>query len=321
MKEIDFMEVGGFKVGQAEDPEGITGITVMLMDKQSPTGLDIRGGGPASRETPLLNPTADCKGLHAVILGGGSAFALDAAGGVMEYLEDRGIGLDVGITKVPLVCQSDIFDLGIGNPKSRPDREMAKKACENASYSSVQNGNHGAGMGATVGKYRGPESCMKGGIGTYAVELEGLKVGAMVVVNACGDIYDIETNQVIAGCLNPDGSLVNDELAFFEDAARMLLAVRERTNTTIGIIVTNARFGKSELNKIASMAHNGYARAIRPVHTMMDGDSIYAVSTGGFEADINLVGSLAAYVMGKAIGRGCQAAESLAGVKAVRDLQ
>lgn len=321
MKEIDFMEVGGFKVGQAEDTVGITGITVMLMDKQSPAGLDIRGGGPASRETPLLNPVADCKGLHAVILGGGSAFALDAAGGVMEYLEDRGIGLDVGVTKVPLVCQSDIFDLGIGNPKSRPDKAMAKKACENACYSPVQNGNHGAGMGATVGKYRGPESCMKGGIGTYAVELEGLKVGAMVVVNACGDIYDIETNQVIAGCLNPDGSLVNDERAFFEDAAKMMLAVKERTNTTIGIIATNAKFGKSELNKIASMAHNGYARAIRPVHTMMDGDSIYAVSTGEFEADINLVGSLAAYVMGKAIGRGCQAAESIAGVKAVRDLQ
>ncbi len=308
MREIDFMEVGGFKVGQAEDTEGITGITVMLMDKQSPAGIDIRGGGPASRETPLLNPVADCKGLHAVILGGGSAFALDAAGGVMEYLEDRGIGLDVGVTRVPLVCQS------------RPDKEMAKKACENASYSSVQNGNHGAGMGATVGKYRGAENCMKGGIGTYAVEIEGLKVGAMVVVNACGDIYDIETNQVIAGCLKPDGTLVNDELAFFEDAAKMMLAVKERTNTTIGIIATNASFGKSELNKIASMAHNGYARAIRPVHTMMDGDSIYAVSTGEFEADINLVGSLAAYVMGKAIGRGCQAAESVAGVKAVRDL-
>ncbi len=320
MKEIDFMEVGGFKVGQAEDTEGITGITVMLMDKQSPAGLDIRGGGPASRETPLLNPVADCKGLHAVILGGGSAFGLDAAGGVMEYLEDRGVGLDVGVTRVPLVCQSDIFDLGIGDPKSRPNKEMAKKACENASCSPVQNGNHGAGMGATVGKYRGPESCMKGGIGTYAVELEGLKVGAMVVVNACGDIYDIETNQVIAGCLNPDGTLVNDERAFFEDAAKMMLAVKERTNTTIGIIATNAGFGKSELNKIASMTHNGYARAIRPVHTMMDGDSIYAVSTGEFEADINLVGSLAAYVMGKAIGRGCQAAESVAGVKAVRDL-
>lgn len=320
MKEIDFMEIGGFKVGQAEDTEGITGITVMLMDKQSPAGLDIRGGGPASRETPLLNPVADCKGLHAVILGGGSAFGLDAAGGVMEYLEDRGIGLDVGVTKVPLVCQSDIFDLGIGDQKSRPDKHMAKKACQNASYSSVENGNHGAGMGATVGKYRGAESCMKGGIGTYAVELEGLKVGAMVVVNACGDIYDIETNQVIAGCLNPDGTLVNDERAFFEDAAKMMLAVKERTNTTIGIIATNAGFGKSELNKIASMAHNGYARAIRPVHTMMDGDSIYAVSTGEFEADINLVGSLAAYVMGKAIGRGCQAAESVAGVKAVRDL-
>ena len=320
MKEIDFMEIGGFMVGQAEVADGITGITGMLMDKQSPAGIDIRGGGPASRETPLLNSVADCKGLHAIILGGGSAYGLDAAGGVMEYLEEKGIGLEVGVARVPLVCQSDIFDLGIGDSKSRPDKAMARRACENASYNSVQQGNHGAGMGATVGKYRGPQFCMKGGIGTYAVEIEGLKVGAMVVVNACGDIYDIETNQVIAGCLNPDGTLVNDELAFFQDAAKMMIAAKERTNTTIGIVVTNAKMEKTALNKVASMAHNGYGRAIRPVHTMMDGDSIYAVSTGDMEADINLVGPLAAYVMGKAIGRGCENAESIAGVRAVSDL-
>lgn len=320
MREIDFMEIGGFQVGQAEDEKGITGITVMLMDKQSPTGLDIRGGGPASRETPLLNSVADCKGLHAIVLGGGSAFALDAAGGVMQYLEERGIGLDVGVAKVPLVCQSDIFDLGIGDAKARPDKALAYKACENASYDSVKQGNYGAGIGATVGKYRGPQFAMKGGIGTYAVDLEGLKVGAMVVVNACGDIYDIETNQVVAGCLKPDGTLVNDETVFFQDVAKLMVMARERANTTIGIIVTNAKMDKTTLNKVASMAHNGYGRAIRPVHTMMDGDSIYAVSTGEMEADVNLVGPLAAYVMGKAIARGCEEAESLGGFKGARDL-
>lgn len=320
MKEIDFMEIGGFKVGQAEDTEGITGLTVVLFDKQSPAGVEIRGGGPASRETPLLNPVADCKGLHAIVLSGGSAFGLDAAGGVMEYLEERGIGLEVGVTKVPLVCQSDVFDLGIGSMKARPDKAMAYRACENASYDTVAEGNHGVGIGCTVGKFRGPGNCMKGGLGTYAVDLDGIKVGAMVAVNACGDIYDIETNQVIAGCRKEDGSLVNDELAFFEDAVKMMKLMKARTNTTIGMIVTNAKMDKTTLNKVAAMAHNGYGRAIRPVHTMMDGDSIYAVSVGEVEADVNLIGSLSAYVMGKAIGRACEKAESLAGVVAACDL-
>lgn len=319
MKEINIMDVGGFQIGHAQDLQGITGLTVMLFDKQSPAGVDVRGGGPASRETPLLNPVADCKGLHGIVLSGGSAFSLDAATGVMEYLEEKGIGLDVGVTKVPLVCQSDIFDLGIGDMKARPDKKMAYEACKNASYEPQKNGNYGVGVGCSVGKYRGPQFCMKGGLGTYAVDLDGLKVGAIVAVNACGDIYDIESNQVIAGCRKPDGTLVNDELAFFEDAAKMMAQMKEKTNTTIGIIVTNAKMEKTTLNKVASMAHNGYGRAIRPVHTMMDGDSIYAVSTGDVVADVNVVGPLAAYVMGKAIGEGCKYAETLGGVIGAKD--
>lgn len=318
MNRIDFMEVGGFKIGQAEDKEGITGVTVMLMDKQSPAGVDVRGGGPASRETPLLDSVADCKGLHAIVLSGGSAYGLDAAGGVMEYLEEHNIGLDVGPVKVPLVTQSCVFDLLVGDYKARPDKAMAYKACENASYDSVEEGNHGAGLGCTVGKYLGSMTSMKGGIGTYAVELDGLKVGAIVAVNAVGDVYDIETNQVLAGALKPDGTLVNDETAYFKAASQM--AKQSRANTTIGIIVTNAKMEKTTLNKVASMAHNGYGRAIRPVHTMMDGDSIYAVSTGDVPADVNLVGPLAAYVMGKAIGQAVLNADSLPGIKAAKDL-
>ena len=207
MHEIDIMDIGGFKIGQAEDTKGLTGCTVFLFDKQSPAGVDIRGGGPASRETPLLNPVADAKGIHALVLSGGSAFGLDAAGGVMKYLEERDIGFDVGVTKVPLVVQSCIFDLVIGDKNARPDGKMAYKACENASYDTFLQGNYGAGMGATVGKYMGRERSMKSGIGAYAVQLGELKVGAVVTLNALGDIYDIDTDKKIAGALDENGLL------------------------------------------------------------------------------------------------------------------
>ena len=301
MHEIDIMDIGGFKIGQAEDTKGLTGCTVFLFDKQSPAGVDIRGGGPASRETPLLNPVADAKGIHALVLSGGSAFGLDAAGGVMKYLEERDIGFDVGVTKVPLVVQSCIFDLVIGDKNARPDGKMAYKACENASYDTFLQGNYGAGMGATVGKYMGRERSMKSGIGAYAVQLGELKVGAVVTLNALGDIYDID-----------------DETAYFEAAAKIQNMFTG--NTTIGTIITNAKLDKTALNKVASMAHNGYGRAIRPVHTMADGDSIYAVSVGSVPADINLVGPMSAYVMAKAIANAARSAKSVDGYKAFCDV-
>ena len=318
MKEINLMDIGGFKVGQAEDYAGGTGCTVMIFDKGVPAGVDVRGGGPASRETPLLNPVADCTSLNAIVLGGGSAYGLDAAGGVMQYLEEQGIGFDVGVGLVPLVCQSDIFDLAVGDYKARPDKAMGYKACQQASYEPIQEGNHGAGTGATVGKYMGPQGAMKSGIGTYAMEVEGVQVGAMVVVNALGDIYDIETGREIAGALDETGRLINDENAYFEAMAKMQNLFKG--NTTIGIIVTNAGLDKAALNKVASMAHNGYGRAIRPVHTMADGDSIYAASVGQVAADVNMVGPMAAFAMGKAIGRAAEAAEAAYGCKAARDL-
>ena len=318
MKEIDIMDIGGFKIGQAQDEKGITGCTVFLFDQIASAGCDIRGGGPASRETPLLNPVADAKGIHGLVLSGGSAFGLDAAGGVMKYLEERDIGFDVGVTKVPLVCQSCLFDLVIGDKDARPDGKMGYQACENASYDRFEQGNFGAGMGCTVGKYLSREASMKSGIGAYAVQLGELKVGAVVAVNALGDIYDIETDRKIAGALDENGRLFDDETVYFEAAAKIQNMFTG--NTTIGTIITNAGLEKTALNKVASMAHNGYARAIRPVHTMADGDSIYAVSVGTVAADVNLVGPLSAYVMAKAIANGVKNARSLDGYKALSDI-
>ena len=236
----------------------------------------------------------------------------------MKYLEERNIGFDVGVTKVPLVVQSCIFDLVIGDKDARPDGKMGYEACENATYDNFKQGNYGAGMGATVGKYMGRECSMKSGIGSYAVQIGELKVGAVVAVNALGDIYDIDTDRKIAGALDTDGKLFDDETAYFKAAASIQNMFTG--NTTIGTIITNAGLEKTALNKVASMAHNGYGRAIRPVHTMADGDSIYAVSVGDVAADINLVGPLSAYVMAKAIASAARSARSIDGYKAVCDL-
>ena len=318
MQEIDIMDIGGFKVGHAQNYEAMTGVTVILCDKQAPASVDVRGGGPASRETPLLNPVADAKGVHAVLLSGGSAFGLDAAGGVMKYLEERDIGLDVGVTKVPLVCQSSLFDLRIGDAFVRPDQTMGYQACENASYEPMREGNVGAGTGCTVGKINGVDYCMKSGIGCYAVSVGELMVGAVVAVNALGDVYDIDTGKQLAGLRDENNHLMSSEEVMYRliEKPRNLFT----GNTTIGAIITNAKMDKTTLNKVASMAHNGYARAIRPVHTMADGDSIYALSVGEKVADVNAVGTLAAYVRGKAIGRGVLAAESACGLPAARDI-
>ena len=216
------------------------------------------------------------------------------------------------------MVQSCIFDLVIGDKDARPDGKMGYEACENATYDNFKQGNYGAGMGATVGKYMGRECSMKSGIGSYAVQIGELKVGAVVAVNALGDIYDIDTDRKIAGALDTDGKLFDDETAYFKapDSIQNMFT----GNTTIGTIITNAGLEKTALNKVASMAHNGYGRAIRPVHTMADGDSIYAVSVGDVAADINLVGPLSAYVMAKAIASAARSARSIDGYKAVCDL-
>ena len=321
MKEIPITSFDNLQIGQAENTAAGTGCTVVLLGKDgAPAGLDVRGGGPASRESELLKPLAAAQVIHAIVLAGGSAFGLDAAGGVMRYLEERGIGFDVGVTKVPLVCQSDLFDLTVADARTRPDAAMAYAACVNAETGNYRDGNYGAGTGATVGKLLGMDHCMKSGIGSYAVQVGDLKVGALVAVNAVGDVYDFETGLKVAGLRADDGKT-------FLDSERVLMqqldAPQEKFvgNTTLGILFTNAKLDKARLCKAAGMAHDGYARAIRPVHTANDGDSIYAVSLGQLAADQDVVGTLAARVMAEAILRAVQAADSAYGFPAAKDLK
>lgn len=319
MKEIKITDIENIKIGNAENIAAGTGCTVILCENGAPAGLDVRGGGPASRESELLKPTAAAGAIHGVLLSGGSAFGLDAAGGVMKYLEERNIGFDVGITKVPLVCQSCLFDLGVGDFRVRPDQAMGYEACVNAQGCNYRDGNFGAGCGATVGKLHGAASAMKSGIGSYAVRIGELKVGAIVAVNALGDIYDWKTGKKVAGLLAADGkSFLNTE----EEVYKSYEVIENKFvgNTTIGAIITNGAFTKTELCKIASMAQNGCARAIRPVHTMADGDSLYALSVGNVRADQDMTGTLAAQVVSEAILRAVKAAGSAYGFPAAEDL-
>ncbi len=322
-KEISIQEIKGIKIGQSENQAAGTGCTVFLSETGMRAGLDVRGGGPASRESELLNPLAAAQVIHAIVLAGGSAYGLGAADGVMKYLEEKGIGFEVGPSlKVPLVCQSDLFDLTVGDPYIRPDKAMGYDACLRAEENGTGNyrdGNFGAGCGATVGKFAGMDYCMKSGIGSYAVQIGELQVGAVVAVNALGDIYDWKTGKKIAGLLAEDRKTFRstEELMY---ASTEIVENKFTGNTTIGVIITNGKFEKASLCKIAGMAHDGYARSIRPVHTTADGDSIYTVSVGDVEADQDLTGVLAAEVMSEAIIRAVMSAEGAYGYPGVRDL-
>ena len=322
-KEISILEIKGIKIGQSENQAAGTGCTVFLSETGMRAGLDVRGGGPASRESELLNPLAAAQVIHAIVLAGGSAYGLGAADGVMKYLEEKGIGFEVGPSlKVPLVCQFDLFDLTVGDPYIRPDKAMGYDACLRAEENGTGNyrdGNFGAGCGATVGKFAGMDYCMKSGIGSYAVQIGELQVGAVVAVNALGDIYDWKTGKKIAGLLAEDRKTFRstEELMY---ASTEIVENKFTGNTTIGVIITNGKFEKASLCKIAGMAHDGYARSIRPVHTTADGDSIYAVSVGDVEADQDLTGVLAAEVMSEAIIRAVMSAEGAYGYPGVRDL-
>ncbi len=320
MREIPIRDLHPIRIGQVENREGGTGCTVFLCEKGMRAGLDVRGGGPASRESQLLNPLMAATEIHAVVLAGGSAFGLGAAGGVMEYLEERGVGFDVGVTKVPLVVQSDLFDLTVGDPFSRPDAAMGYAAVKCAMEApNYRDGCYGAGCGATVGKIAGMETAMKTGIGSFAVQLGELRIGAVVALNALGDVFDWKTGQQIAGLLTPDKTALRSTSEVLKSSIR---AVENRfvENTTLGVVVTNASFEKAALCKIAGMAHDGYARSIRPVHTSFDGDSIYALSVGAVKADQEVVGTLAAEVVSEAIIRAVKSAESAYGFPAARDL-
>lgn len=301
IREIAITDMPEVSIGNVQSDEAKTGVTVLLFDKKGAVvGVDISGGGPASRETPLTSPVTADNPINAIVLSGGSAYGLAAADGVMRCLEDHGIGFETGYAKVPLVCQSCIYDLGYGSATVRPDSAMGYAACEKAlAGGNPSCGSVGAGTGATVGKICGMERAMKSGLGMYAVELGELRMAAVVVVNALGDIFDPSTGKKIAGLLTADGTS-------FGDSCEELWKMGRRENlftgnTTIGAVFTNGKFNKAQMNKIASMTRNAYARCINPVGTMADGDSIYAASAGDVEADLNVAGTLAAHVMERAI--------------------
>ncbi len=319
MREIAIQDVAGFKIGQAQDKVAGTGCTVVLCDAGMAAGLDVRGGGPASRESELLRPLAAEKAIHAVVLAGGSAFGLAASDGVMRYLEERGIGFDVGVTKVPLVCQAGLFDLTVADASVRPDATMGYAACEAAQLGNYRDGNFGAGTGATVGKLYGMERCMKSGIGSFALQVGEVQIGAIVAVNALGDVYDHKSGKKVAGLLNEDRT---GFCSMTDEMARNMNVVENRFtgNTTLGVVLTNAMFDNTRLCKIAAMAHNGLARSIRPVHTSADGDSIFALSIGTVTADLDAIGTLAVDVVSEAILRAVNAAQSAYGYPAAVDI-
>ena len=320
MCEIPVTEVGPVCIGQTENPGAATGCTVFIAPKGMCAGLDVRGGGPASRESQLLNPLMAAQSIHAIVLAGGSAYGLGAANGVMRYLEQNGIGYDTRYALVPLVVQSDIYDLSVGDASIRPDADMgyeaARRAMEDPNY---KDGNYGAGCGATVGKYAGMDYCMKSGIGSYAIQIGELKIGAVVVLNALGDVYDWKTGRQIAGMLNESKAGLRSTAAYMRQSYAVI-DNKFTGNTTICAVFTNARFEKAQLCKIAGMAHDVYARSINPVHTSADGDSIYAVSIGDIAADQDMVGAMAAEVVSEAIIRAVENAEGAHGFPALRDL-
>ncbi len=320
MQEIKITDMTAIKIGQTENVEAGTGCTVFLCPEGMRAGLDVRGGGPASRESQLLNPLMSAEVIHGIVLAGGSAYGLDAAGGVMQYLEEQNIGFDVGVTKVPLVAQADIFDLTVSDTFVRPDKDMGYRTAKQAyTAPNYKDGNYGAGCGATVGKICGMDYCMKSGIGSYAVQIGDLQIGAVVVVNALGDVFDWKTGQQIAGLLFEDKSTLRNTSNFMKQNIQS--ADNQFTgNTTVAVVITNAKFDKAKLCKIAGMAHDGYARSIQPVHTSADGDSIYAVSIGTVQANQDVVGLLAAEVVSTAITRAVKNAESAYGYPSVNKL-
>ncbi len=320
-------DVAGIKVGHYTDREGITGCTVVLCEGGAVGGVDVRGSAPATRETDLLHPMNWVQEVHAVIITGGSAYGLDAASGVMRYLEERKIGFNVGVGVVPIVPAAALFDLTIGDPKARPDAEAGYQACQSATGGPVAEGSIGAGTGATVGKLMGPKFATKSGLGTASVKIgKGIVVGAIVAVNAFGDVVDPDTGTIIAGTRKPViGGFVNTVKRMQGDLGQTLLGF---ANTTLAVVATNTYLTKEAANKVAQMAHDGLARSIRPVHTMFDGDTVFALATGkppkkgkSKEGNPSVVGAAAAEVLAQAVVRAVRQAESLGGVPAARDLK
>ncbi|HLH60749.1 MAG TPA: P1 family peptidase [Ktedonobacteraceae bacterium] len=309
----DITDIAGIRVGHDTNLEAGTGCTVILCDIPAVGGVDVRGGAPATRETELLRPMHLVEEVNAVLLTGGSAFGLDAASGVMRYLEEKGIGYNTGVARVPIVPAAAIFDLAFGSAGVRPDAAAGYRACQQATAGPVTQGNVGGGTGATVGKMAGPFFMMKGGLGSASAQLvDGTLVGALVVVNASGDVIDPQTQQVIAGTRKP--------------AEADLRSLNPFGNTTIAVVATNASLSKEQVNKVAQMAHNGLAQVVRPAHTMFDGDTVFALALGaGLQTrpdmatqalQTSMIGEAAAITLGRAIVKAVRSATSLHGVPA-----
>jgi len=316
-------DVSGVEVGQAQNDEALTGCTVVLCRKGAVAGVDVRGGAPGTRETDLLNPVNLVEKVHAVVLAGGSAFGLDAASGVMRFLDENGIGFDTGAGKVPIVPAAILFDLNLGRGDVRPDAEMGYQAAASASSDRPAEGNVGAGAGASVGKIFGPKSAMKAGLGTASMNAGGLVVGALVAVNCFGDVLDPHTGQILAGARSTNvGPLKLGQDGYFGDTleimktfiGRTVLSFATKANTVIGVVATNAKLTKAEATKVAQMAQDGLARSIHPAHTMLDGDTIFALATGEKKADPSTVGAFAAEVMAQAVLRAVQKAGTAGGL-------
>jgi L-aminopeptidase/D-esterase-like protein len=317
-------DVRGIEVGHAQDEEALTGCTVIICRKGAVAGVDVRGGAPGTRETDLLNPVNLVEKVHAIVLAGGSAFGLDAASGVMRYLEEQKIGFNTGVAKVPIVPAAILFDLNLGRADVRPDSAMGYRAAASASSDAPDQGNAGVGMGASVGKMFGLGLAMKAGVGTASLDIGGgAVVGALVAVNPWGDVIDPQTNQIIAGLRSGKvGPLRVGKKDHFADTLSMmksapgrgLLALAARSNTVIGVVATNAKLTKAQATKVAQMAQDGIARTIRPAHTMLDGDVIFALSTGTRKADVSAVGSFAAEVMAEAILQAVKMAKPAGGL-------
>lgn len=313
-------DVPGVLVGHAADGDGMTGCTAVLFDRPAVVGVDVRGSSPETRGTEGLGQTGIVRHRQGILLTGGSAFGLSAADGMIRFLEERGIGLDVGVARIPLVSAAVLFDLAVGSAKARPDDAMGYEAAASARSGAFEEGSVGAGMGASVGNVLGMERAMKGGLGTASArpggEGDGLIVAALVAVNAFGDVRDPGTGETLAGP-RLDGGGLGDTVELLPEAAAR---VRWGENTTLGIIATNAILNTSQVQKVAEMAHDGLARTISPVHTTVDGDLVFAAALGEVEATTDVVGAWGARVLSEAVLRAVRAAKGIPGLPSVSEL-
>jgi len=312
-------DITGFEVGHAQDMDALTGCTVILCPPNTVGGVDQRGGAPGTRETDLLHPMHLVNQVTAILLTGGSAFGLDAAAGVMRYCEENKMGFDASYATVPIVPAAVLFDLGIGDPNVRPDAEMGYQACLNASGDPPAEGNVGAGTGATVGKVLSPKMSTKSGIGTAVVDLGGGgKVAAIVAVNAFGDVVDPESGEIIAGARGIKGYADTLKVMKSFVGRKVMGFSTGPDNTVIGVVATNVKLNKEQITRVAQMAHNGLARTIRPAFTLLDGDTVFALSSGEVEMDLNIVGAYAAIAYQEAILSAVKNAEKAGGIPAAK---